>query len=377
MCKLFAYVNQETKVIPTHIATRINKTLRHLFYINSYGQIDGSGIMWMNKAGTTDFLKAPLPSPIFMELKSFDKIKDNLANNKFVAGHTRYSTVGGNNWENSHPFEHGEYLGIQNGTIRNSHKSLVLGQVSPCDVDSASVFWSFSQQGVADTLNRYEGEGVFMFMNKEEKSFNIVKNIYRTLYVAKINTLDAYILATDKFALEFVAERQGLKFDSVKPVSDDTLITYGFDNTIVKQEMEVPGPVLTNYGSYYSTRSYSSGYSSNTYKPTKTTVVSGKTKGTVNVFNSKSKKTVVSGNTSKVQSNNATKEEPSGSSQEKSYYVQDCDICSSPIYTNSLAYADDSNLLRCKYVSCSCCEHQLKEFTGSEVFKIDFSGVTT
>lgn len=365
MCKLFAYINHETKPIPNYLGTKINKALKHLFYVNSYGQVDGSGLMWMNKTGQTDFIKAPLPSPTFMDLKCFDKIKNCMADKKFVAGHTRYSTVGGNNWENSHPFEFGNFLGIQNGTISNSHKTLVYSELSPCDVDSASVFWAFNKQGVKTTLDRYEGEGVFMFMNKEEKSFNVVKNSYRTLYQAKIETIDAYILATDKFVLEMVAERSGLTLENIGPVINDNLISFTMDNKVKLSSMKVPPPVMKSYNSY----NYG-GYSGyNSFKGNKTTNNANAGKSTGSVFQSKSKEITV-----------VDKEpEPKKSQTElesvylrdlDNYYVMDCDCCSDPIYSKSAMYADDPDLLRSQYVVCASCEDEFAEHLGQKLHPV-------
>lgn len=374
MCKLFAYINNETKLIPAYVGTKLNKALRHLFYINSYGQVDGSGIMWMDSDGDTDFLKAPISSPVLMDFKSFDSIKADLYKNKFVAGHTRYSTVGSNTWENSHPFEFGNYMGIQNGTISNSHKGLVQGKISPCNVDSASVFWSFDQQGVANTLNRYEGEGVFMYFNKENKSFNVVKNNYRTLYKAKVDKLDTYILATDKFALEFVAERSGLLLESVEPVVNDKLITHHFNGATSKVDMEVPAPVRV-YNDYY-TSNYYRGYNNNNNnykgkavpngnvkKPTTPAVVHGNLNST-NTTNLNSSKTA------KVSTTEGVKSLPDPKTRNNSYYITDCDICLNPIHTDSLMFSDDPDPLKATFVACSCCEIQLKQFTGKEVYKI-------
>ncbi len=380
MCKLFAYVNHEDKAIPHYMGLKINKALRQLFYINSYGQVDGSGIMWMGKTGVTNYLKAPIPSPTFMEMKSFDAIKDDLYSNKFVAGHTRYSTVGSNTWENSHPFEYGPYIGIQNGTISNSHKGLVLGKTSPCNVDSASVFWAFDQQGVDSTLDRYEGEGVFMFLDKEQKTFNVVKNNYRTLYKAKIDKLDAYILATDKFALEFVFERSGLVIEEVISIKNDTLITYGSDNTITCTDREVPSPVYKGYYSNYGNSGYNYGKSYQGYN--KGSNMGGKAKSTTTVktsgFVSKSK---IGANKEIIVLEDFDVPDPvekqSTHTLHGSEYLIDCDICMNPINTSSMMFADDPDPLKAMHIACSCCEAELKEYTGQPIYKItDVTGLS-
>lgn len=363
MCKLFAYINHETKVIPTYLGTKIDRALRQLFYINSYGQVDGSGLMWMDKDGDTDFIKAPLPSPTFMECKAFDSIKDKLHKNKFVAGHTRYSTVGSNSWENSHPFEYGNFMGIQNGTISNSHKTLVQGKTSPCNVDSASVFWAFNEQGVDQTLANYEGERVFMYLNKEEKSFNVVKNDYRTLHITRIIGHDIYLLATDKFALELVAERSGLQIEDVENVPDDKLITFGIDNTFTNRDLEVPGPTF-NLGNYSS--NYGNGYNNN-FSGNKGLIGNKAGKPPVNITKKPESSSV---NSSSLSTSGVVVVD-----KEENYYVQDCDICMSPIFTDDVAYGDDQDLMRTDDLCCQHCKDDLKNLRGYQPVLVTMKGV--
>lgn len=375
MCKLFAYINHEKKEIPAYLGTKINKALRQLFYINSFGQVDGSGLMWMNKAGTTGFAKAPLPSPTFMDCTAFTSIQDKLYKNKFVAGHTRYSTVGSNSWENSHPFEFGNFIGIQNGTISNSHKTLVRGITSPCDVDSASVFWAFDKQGVDQTLSNYEGEGVFMYLNKEEKSFNIVKNDYRTLHITKILNYNVYIAATDKFALELVAERNGLQIEDVIEVVDDQLVTFTYDNKMRQRKLEVPGPSYTfgvygggnyNYKSTYVGKATPIGNKAVT-KPANSTTVKSTTSNTVTKTTSPDNKVPsISESTNDVIN-----------TFEDNYYVQDCDICQSPIFSDDIAFGDDPDILRTDVLCCGheSCKESLEEQLGSKPVSVIMKGV--
>lgn len=371
MCKLFAYINHEKKEIPNYLGNKINKALRQLFYINSFGQVDGSGIMWMNKSGGTGFAKAPLPSPTFMECTAFTSVQERLYKNKFVAGHTRYSTVGSNSWENSHPFEFGNFIGIQNGTISNSHKTLVRGITSPCNVDSASVFWAFDKQGVDQTLSNYEGEGVFMYLNKDEKSFNIVKNDYRTLHITKILNYDVYIVATDKFALELVAERHGIQIEDVIEVTNDQLITFGFDNKMKTRKLEVPGPSYSfglygggNYKSTYVGRSNPIG-GSKTVNKTTTTAVGSTTSSTVQ-----------SSTKSSVPSISQTTRDTIDT-READYYVQDCDFCASPIFSNDLAFGDDMDILRTDTLSCGHvdCKKELETALGKKAVIVNMQGV--
>lgn len=232
MCKLAAMVNLESNKL-THLeAGKVTKILEHLFYVNSFGQTDGSGMMMMQTEGSFAYHKRGLPSPDFIQTKWYQSAKKLMADSFAIGLHTRYSTVGGNSDSNSHPFKQGKYLLMQNGTISTScpHHSLVTGSTSPCEVDSESVAWSMKEQGIDATFDKYKGAGVFMFIDTEELSFNIVKNDERTLNVAKLKGKDVYIFATEASALKLAFERAGAAYDSILTVDDDRLHTWTFNS---------------------------------------------------------------------------------------------------------------------------------------------------
>ena len=342
MCKLFAYVSLHKTTVPPYIGTKINKVLRHLFYINSYGQVDGSGIMWTTSEGKSYFYKEEEDSTELLESKVFETLRPNMYKQKFLAGHTRYSTVGANSVENSHPFRHGRYLGMQNGTIKNDHKTLVGDDVSPCEVDSESVIWAMNKQGIEATFDNYEGEGVFMFMDLDDATFNIVKNSKRALHRAKITGYDIYIFATDAHAIEYTASRAALTIDKVEEVEDDTLITYDLEGGITTSELVVKTPVPITYpaydsGLYYGNRRVSYGNTDQSYYyedwddyyyGTSTPADNTKTIPFQPVVKDVTK---------------------------PSEYLSDCAMCSNPLFTYGLVFADNTNASKAELFACSCC----------------------
>ena len=231
MCKLAAVVNLEKQhrtALSYQQKQQVAKTLRHLFYINSYGQTDGSGVMGLDHDGMYFYHKRAIPSPDFLSTKTVKEFMGNLDDFKFAAFHTRFGTVGGNSDANSHPFEHGNTLLMQNGTVDTfcDTDKLVDGEVNPCTVDSDAVAWAIEQQGVDKTMERYVGAGVFMWFDLAEREFNIVKNDERNLNMLKVKGKEVYIFGTDYHAVALAATRSGLSYDWIKPVKDDTLHTF-------------------------------------------------------------------------------------------------------------------------------------------------------
>lgn len=244
MCKLAAFIDMEEKQLPSATQLAVTKTLKHLFYINSFGQTDGSGVMIMDSTGDTRTHKRALPSPDFMNTGWFNLNVKDLCNTKFIGMHTRFSTVGTNSDMNSHPFVNGDIVFMQNGTIDTycNHRSLVKGLPNDCTVDSDAVGWAIDKQGLGETLKEYIGAGVFMWLNTKELTFNIVKNGDRELHIMKVAKHDAYIVATDKHALYLAAERSGLAYDSVAPVTNDVHHVWTITN-----EYKSSNAVIDNY----------------------------------------------------------------------------------------------------------------------------------
>ena len=317
MCKLAASVNLEPKSLSTLDKNKINKILEHLFYVNSFGQTDGSGVMTMQSFGETVYHKRAVPSPDFINTKWFQDTKDSLADSFAVGMHTRYSTVGGNSDLNSHPFEHGKYLLMQNGTIGRScgHKSLISynkEDQSPCAVDSESVCWAMNKQGIDKTFDRYEGAGVFMFFDTESNTFNIVKNDERTLYMAKVKGKDIFIFATEFDSLMLAFTRAGVAYDEIVPVVDDLLHTWHFAKGYSNRPLVVKG----EWSSYM------------------VPSVTPKVKGNQAVGKSQELSEVI----------------PALLCDNSEYCVDDCAVCSSPIMSNETYYYVNNSQGLC------CCE---------------------
>lgn len=336
MCKLFCWVNQHTTLLPKFTADKVDKVLTHLFYINSYGQVDGSGIMWMEKEGASYYLKDSIPSPEFLNSKGFTELHKNMSTKRFLAGHTRYSTVGKNSPENSHPFHEGKYLGMQNGTISNNHLSLVPNKISPCEVDSQSVFWSMSKQGIEATFEAYEGAGVFLFFDVEAKTFNIVKNNKRTLHRAKLSGFNSYLFCTDAHALELVCARASLPIDKVEVVANDELTTYHSNNTTTKRPLIVKSYTPTYNHAYESWGNYGNRYAHQP-KPSFTT-----RKVPPLLINSK----------------------------KPNVYLDDCMVCASPIYSLDNFYGDSYSLASSTHLSCSCCVQEATANLGYTLYNV-------
>ena len=251
MCRLAAMINNEDN-LPHPIKGKLANIMTNLFFLNSYGNTDGSGVMSMNKDGAVWGHKRAIPSYDFVHTKWYENFKKEIGEQRFVALHTRFSTVGGNTDANSHPFAWGDHVLMQNGT-GHAHKGLVKGKVSPCAVDSESVCWSIANQGVEATFDAYRGAGAFMFLDKKAKTFSIIKNDERELAIAKIRNYEIYIVATEADALIYAIGKAGLEVEGwmADDIENGLLHTWGVDKVYQSTPMEVHPTTKYTYGTPY------------------------------------------------------------------------------------------------------------------------------
>lgn len=342
MCKLAASVNLETKHLAVHDKNKINKVLEHLLYVNSFGQTDGTGMMCMTSDGKWSQHKRALPSPDFINTKYFQTMRSGLADMFCTGLHTRYSTVGGNSDENSHPFKHSNIILMQNGTIGNkhSHANLVAGKRSPCEVDSDSVAWAIAEQGHEKTFDTYEGAGVFMWMDVDSHTFNIVKNDERTLFMAKVKDKEIFIFATEQDSLLLAFTRANLGFDYIRPVKDNLLHTWHFTNGYSQEELTVESyfQIYTTYNTKGSTYAGKNNRVNNTSKKSQG--------GTASVGKS------LTSQHDEVSS--STNEEDTADSLPFDIFVGDCSICSNPIHSSDNYYNINGYNAQFSLVCCDC-----------------------
>lgn len=267
MCKLVAMVNLD-KQIPVGKVSGIANMFKHLLYINSYKNTDGTGVFRVDDDGELSMYKRGLPSPDFLQLDLTKKLLDIKATTKFLVGHTRYGTVGGVSDKNAHPFQHGHITLVQNGTSHYGYSGLVRNKVEPKElkVDSEHVCWAIAQQGAKETFKEYEGAGVFIWYDSESKTLNITKNDERDLHFAKVSGTNVVMITTDWAALEYTSYRAGLDLEEVKEFPDDMLVSYHLDGKVsTNKEIRV----IPEVGTKYLVNSY--GYNTNSKKESKST----------------------------------------------------------------------------------------------------------
>lgn len=156
-----------------------------------------------------------------------------------LMGHNRWATVGAINPDNAHPFEAGKIIGCQNGTLPQWSIDK-LDDSEFYDTDTEALMFNIDLHGVENVIPKISGAWALTWYNREEETFNILRNNERPLHFmwrknkkVMIYASESWMLyaAIDKFNLDVWADKDG---DSVFQFSTDTLYQYKFPNLIGK-----------------------------------------------------------------------------------------------------------------------------------------------
>lgn len=182
-----------------------------------------TGVGWAKSYnGTPNYLKASGGPERLMGLTEWGEAMQGFQNNMFIMGHNRWATMGNVVGHNAHPFLHGNVLLAHNGGVRNGQA--LSGQ--SFEVDSEHVAWLMNSKGPKYTLEHIQGDFALTWYNKEDKSFNLVRNSARPLWIAKNNTRNTWYYASEVGMLEWILTRNGVVYTDPKLPAAGTVISW-------------------------------------------------------------------------------------------------------------------------------------------------------
>lgn len=115
---------------------------------------------------------------------------------QLLAAHARAATIGKVNKHNAHPFQHGHIIGMHNGTINPEFRHR-----KEFETDSEAIFYNMAKHGEEDTLLMLDdlamGAYTLTWINTKEKTFNIIRNGERPLYVVGEHATKAMYYSSD------------------------------------------------------------------------------------------------------------------------------------------------------------------------------------
>lgn len=281
MCKLAGVIKTQESDLTLVQARKVSKALTMLLKISSIDQVDGSGYMSFQKDVKDNYEyvydKTLMDGYNWSQTKDWEDAVEPKALQKMLTFsiHTRYATVGANSEDNSHPFEFGDIILMQNGTQAIGADVMLERNATgksfdwvDVDVDTAAVAQSISLVGIDETFKTYGGAGVFVWMDTAELSLNIVKNDKRKLSFAIDEETGVMFYATEVETLRFVAMRCNLDFSMVGQFKNGVHYKFNLDEYSpvgeVVMELE-PLIVKQHVANYYggNTKNKGSTYNNN------------------------------------------------------------------------------------------------------------------
>lgn len=207
--------------------------LRNLALFMSLRGTDAAGIAGINGSKKTYLMdKAPVDVSVFLNKPcAFRSVIDTSNTFDAVIIHTRAASTGTGtgSYDTSHPFLHGEILGVHNGFIQDR----------PLDFVSDSD-WALSQinkLGAKTALESFSGSYVLVWWNWEKKRLCIARNSGRTLYMAELKSCKKRIFASEAGALVYAAERNNTPLEKLWEIEEGFIYEFdGSDGMLMEKE---------------------------------------------------------------------------------------------------------------------------------------------
>lgn len=167
-----------------------------------------------------DFLKQTgTPWELFAN-KEWDKLQKRT--HRMLLGHNRWATAGKISDDNAHPFAHGDFVGVHNGTIRSQWR---LKDNKDFEVDSENIYYNMSQEGIEETLKKLEGPFALVWYNADKGALQMVRNKERPLFICKSEDGMTYFWASEPWMLRIALAKHDIKHGDIAEVEDGKLLS--------------------------------------------------------------------------------------------------------------------------------------------------------
>lgn len=165
--------------------------------------------------------------------KDFDELMKGLHTG--LIGHNRWATVGEITQENAHPFMHGAFCGVHNGTLKST---VALEDAGKYPTDSEMIYAYMDKHGVDETLRTINGAFALAFYNDNEQAIQLVRNDERPLWVCASDDTYTHFFASEPWMLNVVLMKFGVKHTEPVLLKSGMLMTIPCVNNAARKETQ-------------------------------------------------------------------------------------------------------------------------------------------
>jgi len=166
-----------------------------------------TGIATVDPQAATSIAKAAMLPTDLMQTKAYkDALFGSLV---LMMGHNRFATTGKVNTPNAHPFEHGDVIGMHNGTLKNwvntleGHKDF--------DVDSDCLIHNLSYRDHKVLFEKLEGAFAVTWYDQADHKFYMIRNKERPLVTWLTKDAKTLFYASESWMIAGAADRRGVE----------------------------------------------------------------------------------------------------------------------------------------------------------------------
>lgn len=222
-------------VYTTMISARERKVFDSLMTVSNLRGSLGAGVITAHRDDRLMFYKTLNNGVSLLNSKGFaDLMSDTYSKSaSTIIGHTRAPTKGGTDKDAVHPHDAPNVIGVHNGTLYRVNDKTI----PHADSDSKAAYLDISERGIDAFVQGADGAYCLVWVNKEAKTLNFLRNSQRPLYFAKIGTNMKTNKATkpitifwssEKIFLQFALGRENYREDEyvIEELPVNTLVSY-------------------------------------------------------------------------------------------------------------------------------------------------------
>lgn len=212
---------------------------------------DSTGIFLVNDQNRVDIFKRPIPSFALLRDTGYQKFERKMGSVKYAVGHCRAATRGEISYDNAHPFVYKHIHLVHNGVMRNTSDFKDINYA----VDSNYIAHLLAEHKTPkEVFAQIEGDFALIWYDKEEKSFNFVRNHARPLHFLPYKGRIFFI--SEPELLFWVMRRNKItdfNYEDIKevPANKAFKITQKDKPVIHEEEIEFKKPHVSNTSPVY------------------------------------------------------------------------------------------------------------------------------